>query len=178
MSFAYDFPSYGSANASLQVSIDNSEKWDTLMIFKVNPQTQTELISNPQRIWDHSFDVTDFFRDGKSVRFKWNYNGYNDGYFALDNVQIWWDYLGSVENNKYLPSIEIQSIINNQFIISAPNLSIEKISIISIAGNNVKQIDGNHLSEQNFTTEEITAGIYLLTVDTNQGKATKKIVIR
>ena len=178
MSFVYDFPTYGNGTANLQVSIDNSEKWDTLMVFKGTSQTQNEIISNPQRIFSYDFNVTCFFREGKTVRFKWNYSGSNDGYFALDDVRIWWDHLLNVENTKEITPIYVQSCANNQFVISAPSLSIEKVSVLTMTGAKIMQNQGNRSSEQTVSATEIPPGIYILAIDTDKASSTKKIIIR
>ncbi|ESU18755.1 hypothetical protein FCR2A7T_21580 [Flavobacterium cauense R2A-7] len=56
------------------------------------------------------------------------------------------------------------------------NIQINKVAIMDINGRTVKSLNFNGVTETQVNVSELNAGVYFMSIDTNEGVATKKIV--
>ncbi|UOK41675.1 MULTISPECIES: T9SS type A sorting domain-containing protein [Flavobacterium] len=80
----------------------------------------------------------------------------------------------SVESSKFTvypnPVNDIVKISNGE------NLQINKVAITDINGRTVKTLDFNGVTETQINVSDLNSGIYFMSIDTNEGTATQKII--
>jgi hypothetical protein len=65
---------------------------------------------------------------------------------------------------------------NNVTISNTDNIIITNVILTDINGRNVKEVKVNNVSETEINISDLTSGIYFMNIDTDNGKAVKKII--
>lgn len=122
-------------------------------------------------------DLTAFV--GEEIRLLYIHEGATSigaGYFLLDNIVISSGVAGVKENlvSKLTvspnPTSDIVNIANNE------NILVNNVSVTDLNGRTVKTVNFAGVSEAQVSLADLSTGVYMITISSDKGSVTKKIV--
>lgn len=113
---------------------------------------------------------------GQTIRLAFRNNSVDQYVMFLDNISITSASL-SVDNfvsNKF--SISPNPVKSMLSISNAENIKVDAILIVDVNGRIIKEVKYSNVSNINMDLSELSSGMYIMNINSDQGIATKKIV--
>lgn len=105
---------------------------------------------------------------------------YNQSVYKYDNI--------SVSAVSMIPSASVDTVLSSKFniypnpvtnmltITNSENITIKKLTVYDVNGKTIKEQKGSFEKEHTLNVENLSAGTYLLHIETTEGTAVKKVI--
>jgi hypothetical protein len=166
--FEYMVAPFANGDLTAEVSINGGTTWVQLWV-----EEDQGTFADYETL-DVAIDMTPYIGEA-AVQVRFHYVGNDADSISVDDVSI----TGTLGVNQILSSSfsTFPNPVNDVITLTnAESTTVDSISISDINGRTVKSIAVNNLSEIQINVADLTAGVYLMNINSNAGKAVKKFI--
>ncbi len=113
---------------------------------------------------------------GQTIRLAWINTSNDKNLLSLDDITV---VKSTLSNDSYTSSkfsISPNPTTDIVNISSSENIGVNSVSVADLNGRTVKQLKFNNISNVEVNMSDLSAGMYMMTITSEQGTATKKIL--
>ncbi|MFL9844514.1 T9SS type A sorting domain-containing protein [Flavobacterium rhizosphaerae] len=154
---------------TVSISTDGGTTWTEIWDETQSPYTVAEDSFTP---FTAEVSLSDY--SGQSAILAFNYSGVDGAQFVLDDINV--SSLASIKELDVDAFSVFPNPASNMINISAKNIGINTLALTDINGRTVKAVNFEGISEAKLNISDLSAGVYMLTITSDNGTLTKKII--
>ncbi|MCO6149358.1 T9SS-dependent choice-of-anchor J family protein [Flavobacterium sp. NRK1] len=133
-----------------------------------------ETLAGPNAV-SKNFVISDNVGESVRVVFR-HYQSTDELYLVLDDVEVTTGNTAGVNDNTIANLSVFPNPVNNGLVNITADTLVNNITIVDLNGRTVKAVKFNGVSEAQVNVSDLASGVYMMTIASDKGTTTKKIV--
>lgn len=137
--------------------------------------TFTEVLTGINTLTERTLDISDFVGETVYVAFR-HFDVTDEFTMEIDDVAVTAGVLNTEEFLNSSISVYPNPATNLINVSAGNNISVDSVSIVDLNGRVVKNVNYDNISQLQLNISDLSSGMYLMNINSQEGVLTKKIV--